>query len=164
MSKLLFNLKYGTLEQAKKAVETTDKERIGYATAGKQLLDRMKAEGDPDYEHTRNKFMSEMVNHRIKSSWVVDSTHAKPEHLKTIARNYPHMIERVAKNPMADADTMRISWEQAKKHPLRVEGSDVRGIIRNPNTPKDVVQEIADKYGGMATREFAQQRLADWKD
>jgi hypothetical protein len=163
MSKLHFLLKHGTLDQAKTAVENSNKEVLGHATAMTKLLTRMKSEGDPDYERMRHEHIVEFAQDRIKSSWVVDSEHVKPENLKMIAVNFPHMIGRVAKNKNADADVLRVAYEQAKAHPLRVDGDDVRKIIQHPNVSKDVLHDIATNYEGMGTRAFAQQRLADWK-
>jgi len=163
-NKISFLLKYGTLDQAKKAVDTADTDKVGFITATKKLLTRMKEVGDPDYEKMRDNHMGNFSNDRIKSSWVVDSEHMKPEHLKTIVEKFPHMVDRVAKNKNTNADVLRFAYEQSKLHPLKIDGDDVRKIIKNPNVPKDVVEHIAKHYEGMGTRAFAQQRLENWKE
>lgn len=161
MSKLHFLIKHGTLDQAKKAVTTSDKNVLGHATAMVKLLDRMKDEGDPDYEKVRNEHMDDFASNRIKSLWIVDSQHVGQEHLKTMAKKFPNMIDRVAKNKIADDSTLRHVYDIAKNTPPHIDSSyDARkNIAQHPNASRELVQHIADNDRGMAVRAFAQERL-----
>jgi hypothetical protein len=132
MSRLHFMLKYGTLDHAKDAVATSNKEVLGHSTAMTKLLDRMKSENDPDYEKMRDEHIGEFAKHRIKSSWVVDSQHATPEHLKTIADNFPHMMERAARNKNNTPDSLRHMYSKTEAlDPKRI---GIERACRSPST------------------------------
>jgi hypothetical protein len=147
------------LDQAKQSITTSDQERLGHATAMVKLLDRMKSEGDPDYEKVRDKHMHEFASDRIKSSWVVDSHHAQPEHLKIIADKFPHMLERVAKNDNADPDTLRRVYDKSEPLKHSDDGSMTRWrIAQHQNIPKDLATKLASDIS-MRARSAAQYRL-----
>lgn len=158
MSKLHFLIKHGTLEHAKQAITSSDKERLGHATAMVKLLDRMKDEGDPDYEKVRNEHMNEFASDRIKSSWVVDSHHVTQDHLKMITDKFPHMADRVARNKNASPDTLRHIYNKTESMSLDDRADARYRIAQHENIPKDLAQKLATDPG-MRTRSAAQFRL-----
>jgi hypothetical protein len=156
MSKLHFLLKYGSLDKAKQAVASSDTERMGHAHAMDKLLDRMKTEGDPDYAKVRDDHMGDFAKDRIKASWIVSSKHITPEHLKTIA-GIPHMQEFVAKNPNADADTLRVLHDKSigdqDGHVTR------KRITQHTNAPEDLIQHMHANDPSLLVRAYARDRI-----
>lgn len=160
MSKLNFAVKYGSLDQAKKAVAGSDTETMGHAFAMTKLLDRMRSDGDPDYERFRDEHLNEFAAHKIKASWIVDTDHVTQDHLKTIADKHPYLMDRAAKNKNASPDTLRFIYDKSSG----LKYSDERGSVRyriaqHDNLPKDLAVKLAEDPGFMRARSAAKFRL-----